>query len=260
MSTDSTTVSEQNLGLGDNFAANKAERSGDLAGRELVLLADGAPRLQLHFHDDRSLSWSVDGGATKTDDYEALLVDDGLYLVAVDESGSEPAAASAVIVDLTSGHAVWVRNELGPREPNTPTVRQRTEHLVLGGTEPVGEPFAPTTELAGVRAMWVYSEQDVYEHLYLNSDWYVWHCLKGAEYPLADTDPCVVYKLRDQTYLLTFSEKVITMGASMVLDFGALRSYCAAFGSESDAAPTHFTFGAYGRVLSKTEYPNPLAV
>ncbi|QNE35405.1 MoaF C-terminal domain-containing protein [Leifsonia shinshuensis] len=258
-------LAAETLGLGTGFAANKAVPTDELAGLRLSL-TDGDRTTEYVFDSATELRWRSggDGDRYHAETYEALKPAVGLYVVGF-SSSEDSSSAVELAIDVTHGRALVLHQRLEATAPGVPSVVQVTElPSVTGG--PAGtttaefEPIGRSSDLNGVRALWEYSADDVYEHIYLNDEWYVWHCLAGEEYPLADTDPCRVYKLRDGIYALTFSEKVLSMGALMVLDFDGLRSYCAAFGSESDGnRPSHFLFGAYGRILSRTVYPQPLS-
>ncbi len=68
-------------------------------------------------------------------------------------------------------------------------------------------PHAPTTELVGLRNLYRYSPSEVYEHIYLNDQFYSWQCLKGVEQGLCDTDRCDTYKIADQLYLFVWRER-----------------------------------------------------
>ncbi|VXB62703.1 MoaF C-terminal domain-containing protein [Aeromicrobium sp. 9AM] len=239
------------LGLGDGFTANKAEQTADLAGQTVVVAFDDGRAVAYAFIDHENLT--IDDASATPLRYEALRAGDGLYIVAMQEP-DRPEASTELVLDLESGVAFALDQTIGPKASGAPAVLQRVRNGTIDGA--FGASFERTDELIGIRAMWVYGPGNVYEHLYLNQEWYVWHCLAGEEYPLADADPYAVYKVRDRVYLMIFSEKVLTMGAAMLLDFHHMRSYCAALGSESDdAPPAHFMFGAHGTVLSTTTYP-----
>ncbi|TPN85637.1 hypothetical protein FJ987_26835 [Mesorhizobium sp. CU2] len=251
--------SDSALGLGTNFTSNKAERSTELAGLNLVAELDGGQSIAFAFIDGERLSWA-DGtqDAQRSETYEAQKVDDGLFLIAF-QHADDARASTSIIADLYSGQIVFIRNVVGVRVGDEPAVAQTVTLGRIGGQPAYGDKIALTSDLFGRRAMWVYSADDVYEHIYLNAEWYAWHCLRGEEYPKADIDPCRMFKLRENIYLLTFSEKVMVMAAGMVLDFAKLRSFCAAIGRDpGTGALTHFTFGAFGKILSQTDYPQPL--
>ncbi|AVA26618.1 MoaF C-terminal domain-containing protein [Rhizobium sp. LEGMi198b] len=251
--------SDNALGLGANFTANKAERSAELAGRKIDLELSNGQDFSFEFVDAEKMRWSSRGAAVKRNEtYEAQRVADDLFLIAF-QHADDLRTSMSVVADLRSGEVVFIQNVVGEKIGNEPAVIQTVTLGRVADQALQGEKIAQTSDLFGRRAMWIYSEDDVYEHIYLNAEWYAWHCLKGEEYPKADIDPCQMFRLREDIYLLTFSEKVMVMAAGMVLDFSGLRSYCAALGRDPATNEiTHFTFGAYGMILSQTNYPEPL--
>lgn len=60
---------------------------------------------------------------------------------------------------------------------------------------------AYTSELIGMRNMYTYNPKERYEHVYLNEQFYAWHCLDGVEKGLADVDRCHYIKVSEQLYL-----------------------------------------------------------
>jgi hypothetical protein len=252
------------LGLGTNFTSNKAERSAELVGKTLSFELDNGQRHSLKFITVDKLLWSGSERDLACEErYEAQKAADGLFLIAF-QHHDDDFSSTSVIADLQGGGIVFVRSVVGEVSPLQtgvePSVSQTVVPGLISGHGHAGTKIGQTADLFGRRAMWIYSEDDVYEHIYLNADWYAWHCLKGEEYPKADIDPCKTFKLRDDIYLLTFSEKVMVMAAAMVLNFEMLRSFCAAIGKDpSTGELTHFAFGAHGKILSQTDYPVPLA-
>jgi hypothetical protein len=129
----------------------------------------------------------------------------------------------------------------------------------IEGFEARGEALAPSDTLIGRRVLWVYSTSHAYEHVYLSPHWYTWQCLAGPEKGLADTDENSVYQLRPGIYVFAWREKVIPCASVTVADHRDarhLRSHGVLFGlDETGRTPTHFTFGAHGRLLSTTVHP-----
>lgn len=113
----------------------------------------------------------------------------------------------------------------------------------------IDAPFGPgavrhtaTRELIGRRIEYAYGRSERYEHVYLNEQFYTWHCLSGSEQGLADTDRCQYLKIADSLYLFVWREKIVpTLGVVLVdlqqmrttgkilgyrgLDFGALVNF-----------------------------------
>lgn len=242
-------------GLGDSFVDNRGPLSLALVQEELRIdLGDQGSR-RLRFEQD--VVTVDDGVRTRVSPYQALEPDNGLFLVAVD--GATPQTSTEYVLDRTSGRVLVLDQKVTATGPLEPSVQQRCIPATLADAGPPG--FPRDRGLIGIRALWTYSDDDVYEHLYLNEHRYVWHCVRGVEAPQADTESCQLYRLRADVHLLVFTEKVMTMGAAMVLNFVSMRSACSALGIEQDGdAPSHFTFGAHGEVLSRTSYPARFSV
>ncbi|WP_033288817.1 MoaF C-terminal domain-containing protein [Amycolatopsis jejuensis] len=229
-------------GLAPGFDANKAATVDDLDGQSFVL--DGTFSAQ--FRDGR-ISWKGHDSAAET-----FLVDAGLYYVQF-HPGAE--TAYSLLLDVRQGRALVVTSTIGD---TLPRVTQKFLPATIQGLEANGDEIAPSTALIGRRVQWVYSEQHAYEHVYLTPHWYTWQCLSGPERGLADTDENSVYQIRPGIYVFAWREKVIPCASVTVADHRNvrdLRSHGSLFGlGEDGKTPTHFTFGAYGRLLSNTVY------
>ncbi|MFJ9786608.1 MoaF C-terminal domain-containing protein [Amycolatopsis sp. NPDC101161] len=227
-------------GLAPGFDANKAPAVDDLRGREFVLRDDNGP----------IRTW------TGTDAGETFLVDDDLYYVQVRPADRE---AVSLFLDLRDGRALVVTTTIG--DHGTPRVTQQFRPATIDGYDVRGEAMAPSTALIGRRVLWVYSAEHAYEHVYLSPHWYTWQCLAGPERGLADTDENTVYRLRPGIHVFAWREKVIPCASVTVADHRdarALRSHGVLFGLDATGEqPTHFTFGAHGRLLSTTVHPGP---
>ena len=111
----------------------------------------------------------------------------------------------------------------------------------------------PTTDLIGRRVEYTYSSTERYEHIYLNEDFYTWHCLMGSEKGLADTDRCHYLKLGDELYLFVWREKIIPTLGAVVADFSAMRTMGKIFGHAQDGSGVvDFPVGARARLLNVT--------
>ncbi|GAA3849155.1 molybdenum cofactor biosynthesis F family protein [Saccharothrix violaceirubra] len=233
-------------GLAPGFDENKAPTVGDLSGREFVL----AGGFTAKFTEGR-VEWA--GGV---DDCETFLVDEDLYYTQF-HPGSKPTEAVSLFLDLRAGRALVVTTTIN--ESGTPRVTQDFAPTTIEGFDVSGEEPAPTLTLVGRRALWVYSKQHAYEHVYLSRHWYTWQCLAGPEKGLADTDENSTWQLRPGIYVFTWREKVIPCASVTVADHRDVhrtRSHGVLFGlDETGTTPTHFTFGAHGRLLSDTIHP-----
>lgn len=251
-------------GLAPGFDANKAPLSDALSGREIVVVDDRGTRVQHRFGAD-TVSWEYQPGSgdetpasSGTDPYEAIEVDDDL-IYAQFHHRHLPNEAISLILDLRAGRALSVISVI--REPTRG--QTRVAHVFVPGTiegaTVSGVTAAPSAALIGRRVMWVYSPVHAYEHVYLSPQWYTWQCLAGPERGLADTDENSVWELRPGIYIFAWREKVIPCASVTIADHRnvqAIRSHGVLFGlDESGTTPTHFTFGAHGRLISTTVHP-----
>lgn len=251
-------------GLEPGFDANKAALSAALAEREVVVTDDRETRIVHRFGLD-TVDWEYSPGAADLipaaaghDRYEAFDVADRLVYAQFRHAG-RPTEAVSLFLDFQTGHALSVITGIDDPEPGRTRVRQAFVPGHIEGVPVVGPAPAPTTALIGRRAMWVYSPEHAYEHIYLSPHWYTWQCLAGPERGLADTDENSTYQLRPGIYVFAWREKVIPCAAVTVADHRdarELRSHGALFGlDQTEQETTHFTFGAFGRLLSNTVHP-----
>lgn len=242
-------------GLEPGFDEYKQTPTDALSGTVLEAAFTDGSVLRYDFIDADAVQWSS-GDQQHTDTYEAQLVDDGLYLVNIHHQ-HDPAVATAVIFDVEGGHVLHVASFVGPLDQRPTVITQEFRVGTLAGVQPVGDPPAPSTDLIGRRMLWEYSKVHAYEHVYVSPQWYTFQCLAGPEAGLADTDASTYYKVRKGIYLFAWREKVIPCAAVTIADHREFRSHGALFGLNGDNSTTeHFTFGAYGRLLSNTVYPD----
>jgi hypothetical protein len=109
----------------------------------------------------------------------------------------------------------------------------------------------------GARAEYSYGPSECYEHIYLNEHFYTWHCLRGNEEGLADTDRCHYRKLGDRLYLFVWREKLVPTLGVVVLDYTDWVSRGKIFGYEGGdfARLTNFTVGAAIKLVNVVERP-----
>ncbi|GAB3264253.1 molybdenum cofactor biosynthesis F family protein [Arthrobacter pigmenti] len=248
-------------GLAPGFDANKADPSHDLTGQQVNLTGDdGTPAL--YRFTDSTVRWEyqLDGDVAQkgNDSYEAFEVDTGLYYVQFQHQDNLETAVS-LFLDLSRGRALTVIASIGDAKPGQTAVDHQFKPATIDNMQAPGDPIAPTRSLIGRRVMWIYSSEHAYEHLYLSPQWYTWQCLAGPERGLADTDENTTYQIRPGIYVFAWREKVIPCASVIIADhrnINAIRSHGYLFGlDESGTEKLHFTFGAYGRLLSTTIHP-----
>jgi len=115
----------------------------------------------------------------------------------------------------------------------------------------------PTNELIGMRNLYRYNPSECYEHIYLNENFYAWHCLQGVEKGLSDVDRCYYVKLAEQLYLFIWCEKIIPTLGVVLIDLQELRTDGKIFGYQGSdfGSLVNFTMGARAQLLNTTSYP-----
>jgi hypothetical protein len=221
--------------------------TSDLAGSAQTLYFDDNRVVEHRFLSDSRLAWTVDGGVADGTGgeagYSALKVRDGIYFVDFVAHQTPPTAISLVL-DLGQR----IATALVARLPDSPDVGCSLASRIAAGEEltavsvdfssaAIGTPFTaatarhePTCDLIGRRVEYTYSPTERYEHIYLNEDFYTWHCLLGSEKGLADTDRCHYFRLADQLYLFVWREKIVPTLGAVVADFVAMRTMGKIFG------------------------------
>ncbi len=247
-------------GLAPGFDANKAPLSTALSGSEVNITDTDGARIQHRFTADE-VTWRldpVDGPSQAgTDPYEAFEVDEDLFFVQFHHQDA-PTEAVSLVVDRRHGRALSIVSSIGEPAPGRTRVGHAFAASTIDDAAVTGVEPAPTNTLIGRRVEWVYSSEHAYEHVYLSPRWYSWQCLAGPERGLADTDENTVWEVRPGIYVFTWREKVIPCASVTIADHrdaGAIRSHGVLFGlDETGTVPTHFTFGAHGRLLSTTHH------
>ncbi|MNQ60389.1 Molybdenum cofactor biosynthesis protein F [compost metagenome] len=259
--------------LADGFAPEAfiLPNLADLAGQAFTLhFANG--RQVEHRFGAGLLTWAMhDGSASGEADYRATSVREGLYLV--DFLKQEDGRTLSVSLVLDLAHAAFTavigqmpteaesRGDLFSKALSGRELTNVKAEFLHGSLDlPYQEgccPHAPTRELVGLRNLYRYSPSEVYEHLYLNENFYSWQCLKGVEQGLADTDRCHSYKIADELYLFVWREKIIPTLGLVLIDLKNHRSdgkICGYAGGDFGQL-SNFPVSSHCSVLNRTEYP-----
>lgn len=261
--------------LEEGFApeANILPMAADLADRSIDLHFDNGWVIEHKFVSGSELVWTIkagpDQGQTARESYIATSLRDGFYFVDFIKS-TDRAMSVSLVLDMTRGVFTAVIGQL----PTEAEARQDPLSRVARGAELTGvsaqfahgtidRPYTaaeprhePTSEMIGKRVFYKYSATEEYEHIYLNADLYTWHCIKGVEKALADTDACHHYKVDDQLYLFVWREKIIpTLGIIMIdLNRGKTTGKIMGYKGQDFSMLSNFQVGAVARVLNSTTY------
>ena len=240
----------------DDFAAgidgNRLPRTDKLVGSSLTITG----QVKMDFISGGEVAWRAADGTSGSDWYEAVEVrPDVHYLTFTD--AAQPLRAGVLVVNWRTGHTVTVTSQIAPEPtPGKPRVDQTFLPGVVEGVAVRGDPPAPTRDLIGLRALYRYSPNHLYEHVYLSSERYAWQCLVGEQQGHGDVDLATTWKLDEDLYIFTFREFLIPVAATWLYDLNALRTTGTFFGLGADGSVAVAPGGAFITLLGRVTYPD----
>ncbi|UOQ58892.1 molybdenum cofactor biosynthesis F family protein [Leucobacter allii] len=193
-----------------------------LAGRSLRLtLADGGT-IAAEFTDG-TVAWSATGAldeAGAEDPYDAVQIREGVYFLNLPLESREREALTIVWSERT-GRAIVTRSRIDSEKvAGEPQVKQDFTAATVDGAEPNGEVPAESRDLIGMRNIYRYSPEHLYEHVYMSTERYAWQNLQGVQRGHGDMDLSTVWKLDDGLYLFCFREFRISVASVWLHDLG----------------------------------------
>lgn len=236
----------------DDFArgidGNRLASTAALAGTSSVVELDGGGREQVDFVSADRLA--------NGDRYEAVEVRPQVFFVTRTYADA-PLRASVLITDAGRGRTLTVESAIAPQPtPGRPRVSQTFRPGTLAGIPALGRPAAPTRDLIGWRALYRYSPNHLYEHIYLNSERYAWQCLVGEQRGHGDVDLASTWSLGDDLYVFTFREFLIPVAATWLYDLRAMRTTGVFFGLGASGTAQSAPGGAFITELGRVHYPD----
>lgn len=258
--------------LSHGFGANNLPDVEDLAGKRFDFHFENGWVINHHFTSASELVWSIKGEAGEfAETYSAVNPREGIYFVDF-EKKSEPGTTVSLALDLNKGVATASIAVMPSQEEiNRPILDRALSGDNLRGvkvdfvravldrefTEEDKTIHPETDELLGWRVEYSYTDEEVYEHIYLRQNAYTWNCLKGNEVGLCDTDYCSYRKIADNLYLFVWEEKIIPTVGTLLIDFNAMRTCGKIVGYQGTetGALSNFKVGAKAVKLNATAYP-----
>ncbi|PPC74532.1 molybdenum cofactor biosynthesis protein F [Pokkaliibacter plantistimulans] len=258
--------------LAEGFSADAfiLPRLASLAGQHITLhFADGA--IIPHRLEQQQLHWhSVNSDTTGTADYRATSLRQDVVLVDFIKHEDGADYSVSLVLDFATASFTAVIGQLPAASTTEAGLYQRAlagkpltgvEVQFLHGSldrpwQPGACPHAPTAELIGIRNRYRYSPTEVYEHIYLNEQFYTWQCLKGVEQGLCDTDRCYYYKITADLYLFVWCEKIVPTLGLVMIDMQQHRSDGKIFGYAGGSFEqlANFPVASYCTLINTTEY------
>ena len=242
------------------IATNRLPSTEALIGKTLRIAYRSGEIAQLAFSAKHDVAWAMRGNAG-ADWYEAIEVAPEVFFIDM-TFALAPQETLTTILSLRSRRVLSVRSRVREEKPvGEPMVGQEFETGIVGdpATPPAAMEPAPTRDLIGVRALYTYSPNHVYEHIYLSSQRYAWQCLKGVQQGHGDVDLATTYKFDEDQYLFTFREFLIPVASVFFYNLKERRSTGKFLGVTGDGAIENKPAGAFIERVSTTRYPDGLA-
>jgi hypothetical protein len=246
----------------EGIATNRLPATKRLGGKLYRMTFSDGSDMNLKFLDGTALEWRVTAGphsgTSGKDWYEAIDVAENVIFIDT-YFVSRPREATTVIVNTATRRLLAIISMVGEKKvEGEPQVRQEFLTGVLGdpNVAPAGPEPAPTRDLIGLRSLYRYSPNHVYEHIYLSSQRYSWQCLKGVQRGHADTDLATTYKFDKDQYIFTFREFIIPVASVFFYNMQQLRSTGKFLGITSSGKIENNPAGAFIQKASITMYPD----
>lgn len=265
MAEDSTAVQDWNSPADwkemDDFAAgidgNRIPPTDGLKDHRWQLRRSDDVVTELRFDSADQVQWTR-GSESGTDWYQAIEVSPDVFFL--DQTFADrPHVTEVTVLHLPTARTVTIESAIA--EQPTPGVPQVSQRFFAGvvdpgdGRTPSGEIPGPTRDLVGWRALYRYSPDHLYEHVYLSSERYCWQCLVGEQRGHGDVDLTTTWKLADDFYVFTFREFLIPVAATWLYDLAAMRSTGKFFGIGRGGAVRNAPGGAHITSLGRVQYP-----
>ena len=191
--------------LGEGFAVNNniLEVHGGLNDHDFTLNFPNGRTHECRIVNSHTLVWDGREQAARV-----TSVREGIYFVDF-LAGDAVKESVSLVLDDNNGQVTLIEGTLPDEQATSVSAYDRARQgMELTGVEAAilhgsvagkqgGTAHAPTDELIGLRNRYHYSPEEVYEHVYLNNNFYTWHCIQGSEAGLGDTDRCHYIKIAE---------------------------------------------------------------
>jgi hypothetical protein len=237
-------------------AVNRLPQSSALVNQAMKITLDTGASFNLKFVERNKVAWQS-GNESGTDWCEAVEVAPETYFIDM-TFADRPRQSQTFVVSLRTRQVLGIRTimrdgEVG-REPRA--VHEFSPGL-LGdpAVSPVGRKPAATRDLIGLRGLYDYGPEQCFEHIYLNSERYAWHCIIGPLRGQGDVDLSTVYRFDDNQYVFAFREFGLPVSTVFFYNWDQMRSTGKFFAIGEDGSIANTPAGAFIKKLSMAFYP-----
>jgi hypothetical protein len=231
-----------------------------LEGRETTFVVDDGSTISLSFQAE-NVTWSAAGTwgeyEQREDPYDAVRIREDVWFLNLPLTSTEGEAITFTWSERT-GCAIVVRSTIAPEKvEGEPQVRQSFNAARVDGLEQTGPTPAESRDLIGMRNIYRYSPNHLYEHVYMSTERYAWQNLQGAQRGHGDMDMSTVWKLDDGLYIFCFREFRISVASVWLHDLGYNLMTTGIFlGINESGRSEHKRAGGHVYPLGSVRYPD----
>ena len=238
------------------MAVNRLPQTAALVGQTMVIRLESGKSFELIFVEPNRLVWQS-GSGRGSEWCEVVEVAPCTYFIDMTFAYQIRQSQTFIVNTETRqvlGICTLMREGDVGKEPRA---LHEFEAGVLGdpAVPPTGRKPAPSRDLIGLRGLYDYGPEHVFEHIYLNSERYAWQCIVGPLRGQADVDFSTVYKFDDHQYIFAFREFGLPVSTVFFYNWDQMRSTGKFFAVGEDGAVANTPAGAIIQKLSVAFYP-----
>jgi hypothetical protein len=238
------------------LAVNRLPQTNALVSQTMKITLDSGKSFELEFAERNKVIWKS-GDESGTDWCEVVEVAPQTYFVDMTFT-HEPRQSQTFIVNVQTRQILAVRTIMREGEVGKdPRAVHEFWPGVLGdpAIPPTGRKPGPTRDLIGLRALYDYGPEQIMEHIYLNSERYVWQGIIGPLRGQSDVDMSTVYKFDDNQYIFAFREFGLPVSTVLFYNWDQMRLTGKFFAISDDGTIANTPAGAIIMKLSMAFYP-----
>ncbi len=237
-------------------AVNRLPQTDALVSQQLEITLDTGVSFSLEFVAANQVVWKSDD-KSGTDWCEVVEVAPNTYFVDMTFAGI-PRESQTFIVNVQTRQVLGIRTIM--REGDVGKEPRALHEFcpgVLGDPTdpPKGRKPVPTRDLIGLRGLYDYGPNQCFEHIYLNSERYVWQNIIGPLRGEGDVDMASYYKFDDNQYIFAFREFGLPVSTVFFYNWDQMRSTGKFFAISEDGTISNRPAGALIHKLSMAFYP-----
>ena len=237
-------------------AVNRLPPTMDLVNQTMKITLDSGVSFELEFAGRNTCIWQS-GKDSGKDWCEVIEVATQTYFIDL-TFRHQPRQTQTFIVNTETRRALAARTIMREGDiGNEPRAVHIFEPGVVGdpAVPPTGRKPAPTRDLIGLRGLYTYGPKQCFEHIYLNSKRYAWHCIIGPLKGEGDVDMATVYKFDHNQYIFAFREFGLPVSTVFFYNWDQMRSTGKFFAIAEDGTLANTPAGALIMKLSMAFYP-----